>query len=156
GPTRSSMSDTERSLIVTKTVVVLGAGVGGLSAAAALRDRLPDTDRVVLVDREFGGVLGLSLLWVLRGWRAPHQVGVKPTAAALPGVDLVRAPVEHIDLDARAVHCGDQTISYDALVIALGAALKSDAVPGLAAALDTGVAGQFYTLDGAVELHRQV
>jgi sulfide:quinone oxidoreductase len=36
---------------MSRTVLILGAGVGGLSTAARLRDLLPADDRVVLVDR---------------------------------------------------------------------------------------------------------
>lgn len=142
---------------MSKTVVVLGAGVGGLTAATELGKVLPAQDRIVLVDRSFIGSLGLSLLWVLRGWRTSEQVTVEPTAAALPGVDMVTAEVERVDLAARTVDCGPAgTIGYDALVIALGASLDNARLPGLPQALDTGVAGQFYTLAGAADLHRRI
>lgn len=139
-----------------KTVVILGAGVGGLTAAGDLRRLLPPEDRIVLVDKSFDGTLGLSLLWVLRGWRRPDQVRVRATAASLPGVDFVTATVQRIDVQGHAVHTDNGVLSYDALVVALGAALNAAAVPGLQAALDSGVAGQFYTLDGAAELHAEV
>ncbi|WP_405133071.1 NAD(P)/FAD-dependent oxidoreductase [Nocardia sp. NBC_01388] len=142
---------------MSKTVVVLGAGVGGLTAAAELRKTLPSSDRIVLIDRMFTGSLGLSSLWVLRGWRTPEQVRVKPTAATLPGVSMVTAEVERVDTGARTVHCRlAGPIAYDALVIALGAGLDTSAVPGLDAALKSGAAGQFYTPDGAAELHGRI
>ena len=142
---------------MSKTVVVLGAGVGGLTTAAELRKVLPAQDRIVLVDRSFTGSLGLSLLWVMRGWRTPEQVRVQPSAAALPGVEMVTAEVDRIDDAEQTVHCHHSSpIRYDALVIALGAALDASALPGLSEAFDSGVAGQFYTLDGAVDLHRRI
>ncbi|WP_306361640.1 NAD(P)/FAD-dependent oxidoreductase [Nocardia sp. CC227C] len=142
---------------MSKTVAVLGAGVGGLTAAAELRNVLPAQDRIVLIDRSFTGHLGLSLLWVLRGWRTPDQVAVRPTPAALPGVEMVTGQVERIELAARTVDCGDAgTIGYDALVVALGASLDIARLPGLSDALDAGVAGQFYTVDGAAALHHKV
>lgn len=141
---------------MSKTVVVLGAGVGGLSTADALRRLLPYDDRIVLIDRTFDGVLGLSLLWVLRGWRTPDEVKIRPTSAALPDVDMLSAGVAHIDIAARSVHTTTGPIDYDALVIALGADLNTAAIPGLQEALDCGVAGEFYTLDGAAKLHRQI
>jgi sulfide:quinone oxidoreductase len=139
---------------VANTVVVLGAGVGGLNAATRLRDLLPEQDKVVLVDRSFDGVLGLSLLWVMRGWRDVKDVRVRPQH--LPGVDMVTAEVASIDTDARTVHTDQGELSYDALVIALGAGLNDGKIPGLQDALKAGIAGQFYTLDGADRLYQQL
>lgn len=111
----------------------------------------------MLIDRSFEGSSGLSLLWVLRGWRTPEQVAVRPTPTALPGVDLITGQVERIDLEARTIDLGAAgAIGYDALVIALGANLDIARLPGLADAFDAGVAGQFYTVDGALDLHREV
>lgn len=142
---------------MSKAVVVLGAGVGGLTAAAELRKVLPAQDRIVLVDRSFTGSLGLSLLWVMRGWRTPEQVRVQPTAAALPGVEMVTAEVDRIDDAEQTVHCHQSSpIRYDALVIALGATLDATVLPGLSEAFEAGVAGQFYTLDGAADLHHRI
>lgn len=107
---------------MSKTVLILGAGVGGLTTADTLRQLLPPEDRIILVDRSFDGTLGLSLLWVLRGWRRPDDVRVRPTAASLPGVEMVTATVAHIDIAAQVVHTDNSVIGYDALVIALGAA----------------------------------
>lgn len=139
---------------MSKTGVVAGAGVGGLTAATRLRDLLPGSDRVVLVDRAFDGALGLSLLWVMRGWREPGQVRVRPRD--LPGIEMMTADVTGIDPAARLVHTGHGPLPYDALVIALGTVLDPGAVPGLAEALGTGATGEFYTLEGAERLRTQL
>lgn len=143
-----------------KTVVVLGAGVGGLAAAERLRTNLPSTDRVVLIDRSFTASLGLSSLRVLRGWSSPEHVVTTVRPDALPGVAMVTGEVVGVDTDARAVryrHDGSVVgLDYDALVIALGAGLDAAAIPGLDAALADGVADQFYTPDGAAGLHRRI
>ena len=138
------------------TVAVLGAGVGGLCAASRLRSLLPGTDRVVLIDRSFDGVLGLSLPWVLRGWRRPDQVRVSPAPTALPGVDLVTAEAKAVEPEHHTVVTDAGEIRYDALILAPGAALRPTAVPGLPEALDTGAAGEFYTLQGALLLHERL
>jgi sulfide:quinone oxidoreductase len=139
---------------VAKTVVVLGAGVGGLTTASRLRGMLPEHDRIVLVDRSFDGVLGLSLLWVMRGWRTPEQVQVRPKP--LSGIDMRTAEVRAVDTGTRHVHTDGGSIAYDALVVALGAGLAPDRVPGLREATEAGIAGEFYTLDGAELLHRRL
>ena len=141
---------------MSRTAVVLGAGVGGLTAAAELRASLPDSDEVILVDRAFSGALGLSSLWVLRGWRALDDIRVNPTEDALPGVSMATATVERIDTDIRTVHCDTGPIHYDALVIALGSELNPSALPGLVQALESDNAGQFYTPEAAERLHRKL
>ncbi|PPJ27847.1 NAD(P)/FAD-dependent oxidoreductase [Nocardia nova] len=142
---------------MSRTTVVLGAGVGGLTAAAELREILPGTDRVVLIDRTFQSSLGLSMLWVLRGWRTPQQATMQPETKALTGVELITGEVEAIDTTARTVNYGHGgSIGYDALVIALGAQLDPAQLPGLPQALDAGVAGQFYSVDTAADLHHRI
>lgn len=132
---------------------VLGAGVGGLSTAAALRDLLPEPDRIILVDEHFESAQGLSLLWLLRGWRTPEQIRVTPTEKALPGVEMLKATVEAIDTATRTVLTSTGPLSYDALVVALGAALDTGAVSGLDQAIAAGVAAQYHTPEAAVRAH---
>jgi len=142
---------------VAKTAVVLGGGAGGLAAAEKLRAVLPAEHRVVLVDRSFTPSLGLSAMRVLRGRRTPAEVTATVRPAALPGVELVTAEVTGIDTDARRVQlAGAGPVDYDALVVTLGAALDTAAMPGLDAALAGGVAGHFYTAAAAAGLHRSV
>ncbi|MEV4060337.1 NAD(P)/FAD-dependent oxidoreductase [Nonomuraea dietziae] len=141
---------------MAKTVIVLGAGVGGLNVAGQLRERLPGSDKVVLIDQSFEGVLGLSLLWVLRGWRTAADVTVSPSQDMLHGIEMVKARVRVIEPDRRKVVTDAGEFFCDALVIALGADLAPSAVPGLAEALEAGQAGEFYTLDGSAWLHDRV
>ncbi|MEV4285541.1 FAD/NAD(P)-binding oxidoreductase [Nonomuraea bangladeshensis] len=137
---------------MAKTVIILGAGVGGLSVAAKLRESLPEQDRIILIDERFEGVLGLSLLWVLRGWRTPDEVVYRPAPAVLPGVDLVKATVKLVDPERKRVVTSEEEFAGDALVIALGAELAPSATPGLEEALDGAWAGEFFTLHGAAAL----
>lgn len=139
-----------------RTVAVLGAGVGGLTTAVRLRRLLPDADRIVLVDRSLGSSLGLSSLWVLRGWRRPEDVQVRIAPSRLPGVELVEENILAIDPGRRTVTTSAREISYDALVIALGCELDAAATPGLAGALNNGTAHEYYTLAGADRLRRRL
>lgn len=141
---------------MSRTVAVVGAGVGGLCAAARLRSLLTDGDKVVLVDRGFDGALGLSLPWVLRGWRRAADVRVRPAATALPGVEMITAEAKAVEPEHRIVVTNAGELRFDALILAPGAALSPSAVPGLADALQTGAAGEFYTLEGAAMLHERL
>lgn len=141
---------------MARTVAVLGAGGGGLPAAERLRRLLPAEDRIVLVDRSLDTSLGLSVLWVLRGWREPADVTVRIDPARLPGVELLQDEIVRLDLDRRTVHTAGTAIAYDALVLALGSELDLDATPGLRPAVDAGLAYECYTLAGAAALRRRL
>lgn len=139
-----------------KTVVVLGAGVGGLSVATQLRELLPARDRIVLVDRQFRGVQGLSLLWVMRGWRSLEDVQVIPTGLDALGLEVVEAEVESISPADRQVRTSQGILTYDALVVALGSGIDPQLLPGLPEALASESGGEFYSADGAVRLADQL
>jgi sulfide:quinone oxidoreductase len=141
---------------MSRQVVVLGGGVGGLAVADALRGVLPDGDRIFVVDRATEGILGLSLLWVMRGWREPDDVRFTRSVLAGRGIEFVAAQVTEIRADERRVKTDAGELEYDALVIALGAQLDLDLLPGLREALASGVAGEYYTLDGATSLRGQL
>jgi sulfide:quinone oxidoreductase len=129
---------------MTHTVVVLGGGVGGLVAAHRLRRHLPRSYRVVLVDQDTGYRYAPSYLWVLDGSRAPHKLSRPLARLRHHGIDLHIGEVTSIDVDKQQVDTTTGVLGHDRLVIALGAQLDSDAVPGFAAA-----AHNFYRLDGA-------
>jgi sulfide:quinone oxidoreductase len=134
------------------TVVILGAGVGGLSVADELRNRLSDSDKVQLVDRSEEQRLGLSLLWVMRGWRGPDEIVVRPSVINRPGIEFLPEQVTSIDLTDRKVATTRRELAYDALVVALGSDRRTASVPGLTEALASDRGGEFYSLEGALEI----
>jgi len=132
---------------MAQTVLILGGGVGGLVAANRLRAALPDEHRVVLIDREADFVFAPSLLWLMTGDRSPEKISRPLSRLERKGVELVRGIIEKIDPARREVTVGGRTLAGDYLVIALGADLAPEAIPGLADAGHT-----FYTLSGAERL----
>jgi sulfide:quinone oxidoreductase len=132
---------------MSRTVVVLGAGLGGMVAAQTLRRLLPRSNRVVLVEREARHVFPPSLLWLMVGQRSADAISRPCEHAARQGIELVRGEVTAIDPVAKTVHVGAQTLRGDALVIALGAEYAPQAIPGLA---EAGLC--IYTLEGATAI----
>ena len=59
---------------MSRTALVLGAGLGGMVAAQTLRRLLPQSDRVVLVEREAQHVFPPSLLWLMVGQRSADAI----------------------------------------------------------------------------------
>lgn len=129
---------------MAQTVLVLGGGVGGLVAATRLRKALPKDHRVVLVERESSFVFAPSLLWLMTGGRTPEQISRPLARLEKRGVEVVPGEIEHIDAEKRAAIVSGRALAGDHLIMALGAELTPEAVPGLKEAGHT-----FYTLAGA-------
>lgn len=112
-------------------VVVLGAGLAGLPAAHRLARRLGREHSVTVVAREADFVYRPSLPWVAVGVRRPEAI-VAPVRPGLErrGIRFVQAEVRAIDPERREVVTGAGVLRYDFLIVALGAELDWEAVPG--------------------------
>src|SRR3989304_4246043 len=129
-------------------IVILGAGIGGQVVANELRRLLPGEHRVTVVERNVRHAFAPSFLWVMTGDRQPQQITRDVRQLVRPGVELILAEAQAIDLLNRRVQTSVQTINYDYLIVALGAELAPGAIPGLAESAHT-----YYTFDGAIKLH---
>ncbi len=127
-----------------KTILILGGGVGGLVVANELRAKLKPEHRIILVDREASFVFSPSLLWLMTGNRTAEKISRPLSRLQKKGIEVVTGEVGHIDPAARSVLVQDRTIVADYIVIALGAELAPEAIPGLAEA-----GHNFYALPGA-------
>lgn len=131
----------------SKTIVIPGGGIGGVVAARRLRRLLGPAHRIVLVEREARHLFQPSLLWLMTGQRTPAGITRPLSALARQGIEVVQGEVERIDPAQRTVQVAGTTLTGDYLVIALGAELAPETIPGLAAA-----GHNFYTLAGAESL----
>lgn len=129
----------------SRTALVLGGGVGGVAAANRLRRRLPRGHRVVLVDQARDHLFQPSLLWLAVGDRRPDAIQRPLEHLVRHGVEVQQGTVEAIDAAARTVRVGGRQFSGDTLIIALGADLAPEVIPGLAEA-----GHNLYTVAGAV------
>jgi sulfide:quinone oxidoreductase len=114
-----------------KTVLILGGGIGGQVAANVLRKSLSRDHRVILVDRRREFVFSPSLLWVMVGQRRVDQISRPLELLSKKGIEVLQAEVTRIDPGKKTVVAGEQTLSYDDLIISLGADLAPESVPGL-------------------------
>jgi len=130
-----------------QTVLILGGGVGGLVAANELRKALPREHRVVLVERETSFVFAPSFLWLMTGDRAAEKISRPLARLQRRGIEVIHGEIERIDPQKREAVVGGQSLTGDYLVIALGAELAPETIPGLARA-----GHNFYTLAGAEAL----
>lgn len=132
---------------MARSVLVLGAGFGGMEVATLLSAGGDGEVEVTLIDKGDGFAFGFSKLEVMFGRASLDEVRLPYSGFDKPGVTLVRETVTAIDAGARRVSTDGGTYEADALVIALGADLDLGATPGLA---ESG--NEFYSFDGAQRL----
>lgn len=131
-----------------KTVLILGGGVGGVVAATRLRQRLPREYRVVLVEREPEFIFQSAFLRLMMGQRSRAAISRPLANLEKRGIEVIRGEVEAIDPARCAARVNGRELTGDYLVLALGAELAADVVPGLA---EAGI--NLYTPEGAMQLH---
>ena len=114
-------------------IIVLGAGIGGMSTAYELRALLGKEHSITVVGDGVQFSFTPSNPWVAVGWRIPAAIQVEvPAHLAKKGIAFESAGAERLEPDANQVRLRDgRTLSYDYLVIATGPRLAFDEVPGL-------------------------
>ena len=132
---------------MTTSVLVLGAGFGGLELSTRLSEELGDQVDITLIDRADAFVFGFSKLDVMFGKRAPDAVRMHYGDLTTPHVRFRQETVTSIDPEMRRVVTDLETYEADYLVVALGADYDVAATPGLAEA-----GNEFYSVAGAETL----
>ncbi len=118
-----------------KSIVILGAGFGGITAALELRRALSSEHAVTLIDRRPTFMMGLRKLWVLSG-QGTREQGTRPLAGLqAKGIALQHATVTAIDTRARVVTTTAGFVRFDYLIVALGAEPRADLIPGFSSAV---------------------
>lgn len=110
------------------SVVVLGAGFGGLEAARCLRAALPQEHAITVVDRRDTFVVGAAKLWDLVGLRPLERSTASLAALRSHGIGFLQAGIDSIDLSSRVVTTSEGELRADFLVVALGAAFLDEHV----------------------------
>jgi len=113
-----------------KRVLILGGGFGGIATAHRLKQKLGTEVEVTLVDKRPYFMVGFRKTWALVG-EAPLEEGQRPLESLTKiGVRVIQDSVTSIDPKARAATVESQRLEVDALVVALGADLATQAIPG--------------------------
>jgi sulfide:quinone oxidoreductase len=128
------------------SVLILGGGSGGLANAGRLKELLGDKISVTVIDKQRSFVLGFSLLRVMTGEKSEQEVTVPKDKVRQKGIRFINTEVNMIDIKNGIVHTGQGEFAYDYLVIALGAELAPEKVPGFESAF------HMYTLEDAKKL----
>ncbi len=114
-------------------IVVLGAGIGGISMAYELRQALPRAHTVTLVNNNPYFQFTPSNPWVGVGWRtkADITVALAPLAAKF-GIEFIHQSAQRLHPAENRLELADgSTVAYDYIVLATGPELAFDEVSGL-------------------------
>jgi len=114
-------------------IVVLGAGLGGITQAYELKQALPAKARITVVSDLPYFEFTPSNPWVAVGWREPSDIRVDLAGAlGRNGVDFIGKAAAKVHPEHNRIELADgESVDYDYLVIATGPALAFDEIPGL-------------------------
>lgn len=132
------------------TVVVVGAGFGGLSAIRALAGHPVDT---VLIDRNNYHTFHALLYQVAAAELEPEDISypVRTILRRVPNARFVMGEVQKVDLAGRAVRMAGHDVFYDYLVLAAGSSTRFFGAEG---AREN--AFELKTLDHAIALRNHI
>jgi sulfide:quinone oxidoreductase len=115
-------------------IVIIGAGIGGLPTAYELQKILPQEHQITLISNTPKFTFIPSLPWVGLGLKSLHQIQLDiEKLVTKRGIEWILGEVTQILPELKQVIVGETTIVYDYAVIATGAELALDVIPGLQA-----------------------
>ena len=113
-------------------VVILGGGFGGLSAANEIRSSL-DSSRVkiTIIDKKDWFMVGFAKLWIMNGTRTfENSIG---SLNELPKkqINFIKDEIIEINPENNFIKTKSENISFDFLIVSMGAVLAPEKIPGL-------------------------
>ena len=113
-------------------VLVLGGGFGGLSAANEIRKFLSSSQvKITVVDKKNWFMVGFVKLWIIKGTRTFENSTALLTGLAKKEINFLNEEILQIDLENKNIKTTTSNLSYDYLIVAMGASLAPDKIQGL-------------------------
>ncbi|AJM91459.1 NAD(P)/FAD-dependent oxidoreductase [Nitrosopumilus piranensis] len=113
-------------------IVILGGGFGGLSTANELRNSLPSSQmKITIIDKKDWFMVGFAKLWIINGTRTFENSIGNLHELEKKEINFIQDEILSIDLQNKNVKTKQKDVSYDFLVISLGAVLAPQKIPGL-------------------------
>lgn len=113
-------------------VLILGGGFGGLSTANEIRNSLSSSEvKITVVDKKNWFMVGFAKLWIIRGTRTFENSTGSLNELAKKEIDFLNEEILQIDLENKNIKTTTKNLSYDYLIIAMGAVLAPQKIIGL-------------------------
>ena len=137
-----------------KNLLILGAGTAGTIVANRVHRAAPKGWQVTVVDPSATHLYQPGLLFLPFGVGAESKLERPRQRTLASRVHWVREQVKAVDPDKRRVILANgESMPFDLLVIASGSETRPDQTPGMLGDFWYRNIFDFYTLDGARELH---
>ena len=113
-------------------VLILGGGFGGLAAANEIRNNLPSSQvKITIIDKKDWFMVGFAKLWIIKGTRTFENSIGSLNQLIKKEINFLKEEIIRIDLQNKQIKTTTKTLSYDFLIIAMGAVLAPEKIPGL-------------------------
>ncbi|MBI5860353.1 MAG: NAD(P)/FAD-dependent oxidoreductase [Nitrosarchaeum sp.] len=133
-------------------VLILGGGFGGLSAANEIRNVLSSSQvKITVIDKKDWFMVGFAKLWIIQGTRTFENSIGSLNELTKKGINFLREEVLQIDLQNKKIKTTTKILPYDFLIIAMGAVLAPEKIPGL---LENGM--NLYDHNQLIEIHNKL
>jgi sulfide:quinone oxidoreductase len=114
-------------------IVILGAGIGGMSCAYEMREQARPEDKVTVISDSPQFQFTPSNPWVAVNWRTKEDITIDIAPYfERKGINLIATAAKRVHPEKNQVELTDgQIVDYDFLVIATGPKLAFDEVEGM-------------------------
>ncbi len=134
---------------MSKTILVLGAGTGGIISAKELSKKVSDKAKIIVFEKEEKNVFAPSLVWLMVGKRKPKQIYRSTRKLAGAGVEVILGEIEKVNPEKISLAVNGKEYKGDYMIVSLGAEQITE--------YNLNQYGyDFYTLDGATKFNEQL
>lgn len=133
-------------------LLILGGGFGGLAAANEIRKNLSTSQiKITVVDKKDWFMVGFAKLWIINGTRTFENSIGSLNELRKKEINFIKEEITQINLHNKNVVTTNYNLSYDFLIIAMGAVLAPEKIPGLS---ENGM--NLYDHNQLTEIHNKI
>ncbi len=137
---------------MSKTILIAGGGWGGLITAHALRGMVPADYRIVVIEKRQSFIFYASYLRIIIGEKHDLTNVESPMKKLLrKDIEIINEEIIRIEPQTKTVYTNAQKIQADYLILAMGAELYPNNIPGFGESCLN-----LFDTKGAFEIHEKL